>query len=231
MLLLVRFVSLRQARQSLAKLERQAALNKERTRIAQDLHDDLGAGLTQINLASAMAQNPALTADLKRGLLDDIGSRARELVTSLDEIVWAVNPQNDTVSSLASYFCHYTQHFLKATAIACRLDVSPSLPPEVLNAAQRHSLFLALAEALHNVVQHSGATELELAIAAPDGTLRITVRDNGRGLPAEPPREGADGLRNMRERLQRLGGDCVIASRAGPGTEVAFRLPLRDHHS
>lgn len=216
-------------RHKLERLEQQQALERERTRIAQDLHDDLGAGLVEINFGSELAQDPTLAPEEVREHTREIGTRAREMVTALDEIVWAVNPKHDSVSSLATYFCQFAQHFLKATSVRCHLDVARDLPAAPLNAEQRHSLFLAFKEALSNVVQHSRATDLRLAIAARQGTLTITVSDNGCGLTSETPpgKNGADGLGNMRRRLQQLGGSCELTSRSGSGTTVVFKVPLQ----
>jgi signal transduction histidine kinase len=216
-------------RRKLERLEQQRALERERTRIAQDLHDDLGAGLVEINFGSELAQDPTLAPEEVREHTREIGARAREMVTALDEIVWAVNPKHDSVSSLATYFCQFAQHFLKATSVRCQLDVARDLPVAPLNAEQRHSLFLAFKEALSNAVQHSGATDLQLAIAANDGVLTITVSDNGRGLTSIAPLEknGADGLGNMQRRLRQLGGSCELGARFEKGTTVTFKVPLK----
>ncbi|MEI8041412.1 MAG: two-component regulator propeller domain-containing protein [Verrucomicrobiota bacterium] len=210
----------------LQRLEARRALEEERARIAQDLHDDLGAGLTQINLASAMARNRSMSSEVVSELLCDIGIRAHNLVTALDEIVWAINPRNDTLSSVATYFSQFAQDFLKTTPIACRLNISNHLPALPLDPEQRHSLFLAFQEAIHNVVQHSGASEMELEINVCEKVISICVRDNGHGLAADPTAEGADGLKNMRERLRRLGGMCNITSSPNQGTSVTFSLSL-----
>lgn len=218
----------RRYRRKLERLEQQRALERERTRIAQDLHDDLGAGLVEISFSSELAQDPVLSSDEVREHTREIGTRAREMVTALDEIVWAVNPKHDTVSSLATYFCQFAQHFLKATPVRCHLEVARDLPAAPLNSEQRHNLFLAFKEALSNVVQHSGATELRLAISANDETLTISVQDNGCGLAAEASRAapGADGLENMRRRLEQLGGSCELNGRPAKGTTVCFKVPL-----
>jgi len=219
----------RRYRRRLEILEQQQALERERTRIAQDLHDDLGAGLVEINFGSELAQDPALAPEEVREHTREIGTRAREMVTALDEIVWAVNPKHDSVSSLATYFCQFAQHFLQATSVRCHLDVARDLPPAPLNAEQRHSLFLAFKETLSNVVQHSRAADLWLCIAASKGTLTVTVSDNGCGLPSEilPGKNGADGLGNMRHRLQQLGGSCELTTRPGGGATVVFKVPLQ----
>ena len=212
----------------LERLQQAQALERERTRIAQDLHDDLGAGLVEINLGSELAQDSALGPDEVREHTREIGARAREMVIALDEIVWAVNPKHDSVSSLASYFCQFAQHFLKTTSVRCHLDVARDLPAAPLNAEQRHNLFLAFKEALCNVVQHAGATDLRLAITASGGTLTVVVNDNGRGLTPGVPgeRSGADGLGNMQRRLQQLGGSCDLTSSPESGTTVTFKVPL-----
>lgn len=214
-------------RRQIERLEVQRATERERARIAQDLHDDLGAGLTQISLNTALAQNPAVTSDLASGLLGEIDQRARELVLALDEIVWAVQPKNDTVSSLARYLCQFAQHSLQPANVACRLQVSPTLPDAVVSAEQRHQLYLAFKEALHNVIQHSGASEVQLEILATPATFRLTLADNGRGFRPGSEREGADGLVNMRARLGRLGGRCEISSEPNAGTTVVLELPLQ----
>ena len=222
------FVSMRRRhRRQIERLELQQATERERTRIAQDLHDDLGAALTQISLNTAMVQNPAVTPEVASGLLQEIDQRARELVTALDEIVWAANPRNDKVSSLSRYLCQYAQRSLFATEIACRLEVAPGLPDAPVGAEQRHNLFLAFKEALNNAVRHSGAKELTVKVEAHGQTLSVTLADNGRGFVPGPAAEGADGMGNMRARLDRLGGMCQVISAPGKGTQVILSCPLQ----
>lgn len=218
----------RRYQRKLERLEQQQALERERTRIAQDLHDDLGAGLVEINFGSELAQDPALGTNEVREHTREIGTRAREMVTALDEIVWAVNPKHDSVSSLASYFCQFAQHFLRATPVRCHLEIASNLPAAPLNAEQRHSLFLAFKEALANLAQHAGATDLHLSITVADGMLSVVLRDNGCGFDLAVPRRRstADGLGNMQRRLEQLGGRCELSSRPGEGTTVSFKVPL-----
>jgi len=213
-------------RRRLDALRQQQQIERERARIAQDLHDDLGAGLTEISLTSDLAANPALPESESRQYTGEIGARARELVQRMDEIVWAVNPRNDSVVSLSVYACQYAQKLLKPLDIACRLDVPPGLPEIPLNAEQRYNFFLAFKEVINNIARHSGATELRLAIHAEGDKLVFLIEDNGRGFEAGGELAGADGLRNIHERLARLGGDCEIASRPGQGTRVCLRVPL-----
>lgn len=211
----------------MAELERQQAVEQERGRIARDMHDDLGAGLTQISLNTAMLQNSAVTPDVAGKLLGEIDQRSRDLVTALDEIVWAVNPKNDSLLSMTRYFSEFAQNYLLPANIACRLEVASRLPDVPVLAEQRHQLFLAFKEALNNIMRHSVATELRLEIKADSQTLAVTLTDNGRGFVPGPVREGADGLTNMRVRLESLGGSCVVTSEPGRGTKVVFKLPLK----
>jgi signal transduction histidine kinase/ligand-binding sensor domain-containing protein len=215
-------------RRNLKLLEQQRALERERARIAQDLHDDLGAGLVEISLGSELARDPALHAEVAREYTREIGNRAREMVAALDEIVWAVNPKHDNVASLTTYLCQYSQHFLKPTRLSCHLEIAQNLPALPLNSEQRHSLFLAFKEALSNAVQHSGATELRLAVSAEAHHLTIQLSDNGHGFDPAAPRhhQCADGLGNMQRRLAQLRGEYQLSSCQGRGTTVSFKLPL-----
>ena len=145
---------------------------------------------------------------------------------ALDEIVWAVNPRNDSVNSLGGYLCHYAQGFLEPTAIRCRLEMQEAEPDQALNSEQRHNLFLAFKEALTNIVRHSGASEVHIRIAF-EGNRRlgIAVEDNGHGLPTSVG-EGAYGLNNLRQRLAQIGGQCEIRQSREGGVSVNLSLAL-----
>jgi signal transduction histidine kinase len=213
-------------RRKLEMIRQQQQIERERARIAQDLHDDLGAGLTEISMASDLADNPEISEHETRQYTHEIGARARELVQRMDEIVWAVNPRNDSLASLSSYACEYAQSFLQPLNIECALDVQPGLPEISLNAEQRYNFFLAFKEVINNIARHSGATKLSLAVHAENGNLVLAVEDNGRGFAPEAGRAGADGLRNIRERIARLKGECEISSQPDHGTRVLLRVPL-----
>jgi len=144
----------------------------------------------------------------------------------LVEIVWAVNPKNDTVASLASYLCQYAERFLKPTRLRLRLKVARDLPPAPLNAEERHNLFLAFKEALHNVVQHSKATDVQLTIDLDGEVLTVVVVDNGSGFDPNTAQSEADGLGNMQRRLERIGGRHELISLIGKGTTATFQFPL-----
>ena len=164
------------------------------------------------------------------------GRFARELTRALDEIVWAVNPQHDTLDSLATYLGRFAQEFLSAAGLRCRLDLPLRLPARPLTADVRHNLFLAFKEALHNVLKHADATEVRVVLALQPAAFSLAVEDNGRGFA--PGSAGAaagpegdrmapgNGLANLRRRLEAIGGRCEIHSAPGAGTKVRFVVPL-----
>lgn len=207
------------------RVEQQRALEAERSRIARDLHDDLGSSLTEITVLASSGQLRGAAAGEQPGLFQAIGAKARSLVSALDVIVWAVDPEDNSLQSLADYLSGYTDDFFAHTPIACRFKVPVSFPPITLEGRVRHDLLMAVKEALNNIVRHSGATEAELRMALTDGALEIELSDNGKGLEREAPQEG-HGLKNLATRMQKLGGSCAIHSLPAGGTRVAFRLPL-----
>ncbi len=208
------------------RAERWREIEQERARVAHDLHDDLGAGLTEVNMLSSLVKSPTTSVTEKNRYLGDLTEIAGRMVTSLDEIVWAVNPRNDTIASLASYFGSYAQRLLDLASISCGLDVAEDLPEHPLDPKFRQEIFLAFKEALTNVVRHAQATQVWLRISVRDGWLLVELADNGQGFYLSERKTGDDGLANMKERLKSLGGDCEITSDIQKGTSVRFRAPL-----
>ena len=226
----VRALSTRRLRRRLQDLERQHTIEQERARIAQNIHDDVGASLTQISLLT----QTALTNNSPEKLRS-IHETARDITRSLDEIVWAVNPRNDTLESFGDYLGSQAQRFLQAAGIRCRLEILPDLPALPLASQTRHSLFLCCREALHNIVKHSGASLASVGIVVDGRILTICIQDDGCGIgdcqtePAPVAKAGSgNGLRNMRDRMHSLGGTFTFsASLSGKGSCVTFILPLQ----
>ncbi len=223
------YISRRRMRHKLEAAQRQQAIERERTRIAKDIHDHLGANLTRISLLSQSAhgelENPVQAAVQ----LDRIYETSRELTRAMDEIVWAVNPQHDTLDSLANYLGNFAQDYLVPIRIRCRLEVPLQLPHLPISAEMRHNIFLAFKEALHNVVKHSGATEVLVSLATSPEAFSLVLRDNGRGFDpaAVTPRPGrGNGLKNMVQRLDKIGGRCDVNSAPGAGTEIKFTISV-----
>ena len=206
--------------------ERLRELEHERARVAQDLHDDLGAGLTRINMLTSLAGSPATTGEAKTQYLADLKTMARDMVSSLDEIVWAMNPRNDTVTSLVGYFGAHAQGLLSLASVKCGLDVAEELPDFPLDSKFRHEILMAFKEAITNIIRHSGATRAGLKIRVENGVLILEVTDNGCGFNPNQLSAGADGLLNMKVRMSDLGGGCKIQSELGKGTTIRFEVPL-----
>lgn len=196
----------------------------ERSRIARDLHDDLGASLTEISILAALAAEDSDSAGLQPSL-EQLSVKAKQVVGSLDEIVWAVNPREDTLRSLIDYVSAFAREFLDIARIPLRLDVGREIPDVHLATTQRHGVFLAARESLNNIVKHSGASEVRLRMLVTAEALEICIADNGHGF-APDVSSGGNGLGNLSQRMQEAGGDCRIESRRDHGTTIFLTLPL-----
>jgi signal transduction histidine kinase len=221
---LVREMERRRLRRRMRELEQQHALANERARIARDIHDELGSSLTQIGIQSKLAQIG--TPEATRQHVDNIAGIAQRTAVMFDEIVWAVNPRNDTLASFLEYLGDHAHNFLRGAGIRCELEFPNDVPMLALEAATRHHAFMAIKEALNNVVKHARASEVRLAAKLDGGKLLVKITDNGCGFELGRETVGADGLRNMKNRMAELGGDCRIESRLGEGTCTSFELPI-----
>lgn len=224
------YVTRRRMQRKLARLEQQHAVERERARIAKDMHDQIGAGLTQIGLLGefarrGFARNGGAVGEAKSHV-DKICDTTRELARTLDEIVWMVNPKNDTLNKLGTYLAAYAEEFFQATDVRCRLDIPPNLPASPLPTEVRHNLFLTVQEALNNIAKHSRASEARLAFLLEDSMLEIEVEDNGVGFGVAAASSSRYGISNIRERIREIGGEVEISSRAGKGTRICLRIPL-----
>jgi ligand-binding sensor domain-containing protein/signal transduction histidine kinase len=225
----VRYVSVKRLQRKLVALEQQHAIEKERARIAKDIHDDLGASLTQITLLSDRADHEA-PAEL-RANSRKISSTAREIAQSLDEIVWAVNPEHDTLEGLVEYLSQSADDFLEDTTIRSRVKLPTALPHCSIPAETRHQFFLAFREALNNAVKHAEASEIQLEVLAEPAELQIRIADNGIGFDPNRAQGRGNGLSNMRKRLEGIGGKFAIASSPGHGTTVDMTISLNHNGS
>ena len=213
----------------LAGVQLEMTRQSERMRIAQDLHDDLGSRLTEISLLAGLAADASDENNQKRNVLPYLVDKARGLAAALDEVVWAVNPYYDSISSLADYLVAYAAELLSAAEISARFILPKSYPQTVLDQTQRHSLFLAAREGLNNAVKYSGASLVEVRISIEKDRLQLVIKDNGCGFDPKTTALG-NGLVNMSNRLTNLGGRCQITSELGKGTEVFFEVSLSNAH-
>lgn len=221
----VRALVVRRMKNKLERLRQRHALEEERSRIARDIHDDLGARLTKISLLSSLAGRDLSDPHKTTEHVEEIACAVREVTSSLDEVVWAVEPKNDTLDNLATYLCQYVEEFLGGTSIRCRLKVPTLLRAVTLPSTVRHGVFLVVKEALNNVAKHASASTAWLGLSVEGGRLTITVEDDGQGFDADAVKRG-NGLNNMSERVGRLGGEILIENRPGGGSRVAFSIPI-----
>ena len=203
------------------------AREAERSRIARDLHDDLGASLTEISILSALAAEGE-DETVMRPALGQLSNKAKAVVGTLDEIVWAVNPGDDTLRSLIDYLAAFAREFLDTAAIPLRTDIPRSIPDLPLDSTVRHGIFLAAREALNNLVKHSGATEARLTVTLTPNHLEVRIQDNGRGFnqSAEASHTKGYGVGNLAERMRACGGSSTITSIPRQGVTVSLSLPL-----
>lgn len=224
---IVHYLSVQKLERQLERHRQHETLEKERGRIARDLHDQLGASMTQLSLLGEMAESDKNQPDEIEAHARQITRVARDTTRVLDEIVWAVNPSNDTLESLMTYVCKYAQDFLGVAGIRCRLEVPAQLPAAPLPPEVRHNVFLVCKEAVTNVVRHAAASEVSIRLQLQSRAFELEIRDNGRGLGGLDPEAAGrrNGLRNMRQRMQEAGGTCVIASAPAGGTVVRLTAP------
>jgi len=224
----------RRLHRHLKRIEQERALESERTRIAKDLHDEMGAKLCRISYLSEHASRNQIPAAELRGQITSISDASRELLHSLDEIVWVVNPQNDTLEHVASYIGQYAQEYFQMTGIECELNIPTQVPPHPLSSQMRHHLFLAAHEAFTNILKHSNASRADVSMVLSKAAFEIRISDNGKGLTSNlinpngdsSATASGDGLSNMRKRLAEIGGFCEIDSAPGQGTNIKFVIPL-----
>ncbi|MGB8355403.1 MAG: ATP-binding protein [Chthoniobacteraceae bacterium] len=214
---LARMIELRRVRARMWRLEQEHALERERTHLARDLHDQVGASLTQIVLMADLATTPDCVSQL--------ADSARKAVDSLDSIVWVADPVKDTLASLLQYLVRFAEDFLKPTGLRLRVDFSTDVPPRPLHPEFRHHVLLVVKEALNNAVKYSAGSEVHLGAVFSPETLAITIVDNGRGFEAGASVVDGNGLRNMRERAAVLGGECRVISAVGSGTRITLVVP------
>jgi signal transduction histidine kinase len=223
---IVHFLSTQKLQRQLAGLRQKEALEKERARIARDIHDQLGANLTQIALLGELVEGDKNSPEDVESHGQSISQAARETHRSLDEIVWTVNPSNDTVDSLVTYLCKYAQEYLELAGLKYRLDVPSQLPATPIPPEVRHNVFLAARESVTNIVKHARATSAWLRLRHDVDSFTIEIEDDGRGFDPDAP-SSRNGLKNMRKRMEDVGGHFVIKPGAERGTIVQLTVPLK----
>jgi signal transduction histidine kinase len=226
-----RQVTRRKMQRKLELLEQKNAIEKERLRIAQDIHDDLGGSLTQIALLGELAIGTLANPGQAAKHLTKITDSARLNVRALDEIVWAVHPGNDTLNSLVLYLWQFAEEFFGASGVRCRVDAPPNIPSYPLSSDLRHNIFLAVKEVFNNTLKHARASEVRMHITMTHSDFIIAIADNGKGFPLATLNGSGNGLANMKRRIEEMGGKMTLSSVVGRGTRVEFILPLKNDYN
>lgn len=209
-----------------ARVARLRSLADLRIRIAQDLHDDVGSRLTRVAMITELAERETPTGPGKSHI-QNIANTVRDITRAMDEIVWTINPRNDSLENLANYTFHYAQEYFQDTGVRCRLDLPHDLPDRRVTTEERHNLFMAVKEALNNVLKHAGATEVRIALTIVEGRMMIVITDNGRGIGKGLSDPMGDGMLNMKQRLETIGGKFDLENSPSGGTTVTMWLPRK----
>ncbi len=222
----VHYVSTQKLQRQLAVMRQHEALEKERARIARDLHDQLGANLTQVALLAEMAEADKDRPAEVEAHARQVSQTARDTTRALDEIVWTVNPSNDTLEGLINYTCKYAQEYLALAGLRYRLEVPPGLPQQPISPELRHNVFLVAKEAINNIVKHAKASAAWLRLHLEAEQFVLEIEDNGRGIAAGDENKGRSGLRNMRKRMADVGGSFTVQPGNQGGTLLRLTAPL-----
>ncbi len=220
------------------KEERLAELEKVRSRIATDLHDDIGASLTQIAILSEVAQAQS-KGNGATDSLTKITNVSNELVGTMSDIVWSINPSKDHLSDLTQRMRRFAADVLSARGIGFHFAVPEQTDEIVVNTNLRREMFLIFKESINNIVKHSGATNAEIEVGLSSAFLTLKISDNGKGFAAEKTFEnslsaietGGNGILSMQKRAAEMNGEFLISSEVGKGTEIVLKMPLENKHN
>jgi len=203
------------------RVARLLELERVRTRIATDLHDDIGSNLTRISLLSELAKQQSGNGSL----LASIADIARESVSAMNDIVWAISPQHDRLLDLTRRMRQHAEDVFALRDIKLQFNAASSDLDMQLRIGMRRDLLLIFKEAINNAARHSGCTEVAIDFHSKDHALLLQVSDNGKGFEAGSGSDG-QGLRSMARRAADIGGELKIDTLPGKGTTVRFELPL-----
>ena len=224
----VHYFSTQKLHRQVVSLKQQELLEKERARIARDIHDQLGASLTQVALLGELVESDKNSPSDVEAHARQISQTARDTTRVLDEIVWTVNPSNDTLEGLINYICKYAQEYLAVAGLRYRLDVPTQLPAIPIPPEVRHNIFLTSKEAITNVVRHAKASSVALRLRLDPASFTLEIEDNGRGLAGMDAKaaQSRNGLRNMRKRMEDIGGEFSMSPAAEGGTLIRLTVPI-----
>ncbi len=223
---IIRYVSQRNLKEKILHLEKETAVEKERTRIAQDMHDDLGSGLTKIAIMSEVVKQQIGQPEKASEQLELISDSSRTLVDNLQDIVWMLNSKHDKLDSLAFYIREYATKYFELSDISVSFDYPTNIEPVKVSDEQRRNLFMAIKESLNNIAKHADASNVNIAFTSQQRNIEFVVTDNGKGFNPEETGKFSNGVKNMQNRMQQVKGECAIVSVPDKGTTITLVLPI-----
>jgi signal transduction histidine kinase len=220
----IRYVEMKRLNRKIEQLEMERALERERTRISQDMHDEVGSSLSEISILSELAKRDLRKPEEAVARIQEISDRSGEVIGNIGEIIWAINPKNDPVENFVSYLRRYSTHYLGLANIRCTFSVADDIPDFTFSSVIRRNVFLVAKEALHNVVKHSAASEAKINIGFTGKAMEIRIEDNGKGFVPEEKYGSGNGLTSMKQRLDDIGARFTLESRPGCGAKVLIGI-------
>jgi signal transduction histidine kinase len=209
-----------------AEADKRQAIEIERSRISRDMHDDLGSGLTKIAILSEVVKKRLAEPDKAREQVEKIAVSSRELVDSLQDIIWVLNPKNDTLESLAAYIREFALKYFEPLYVATAFDYPLQFSIRHISEEKRRNVFLTVKETLNNIAKHAWCNSISISIKEYPGYFEIIIKDDGKGFDPDTVRQFANGLKNMQTRIGQAGGDYTITSAPGAGTLTTIQMPV-----
>lgn len=222
---LLRLATGKRLRNELTKLKQQQAVASERTRISSDMHDDLGADLSNLLLLSRMTGRFTNLEMEQKKQINRLEYFAGGVIEKVDEIIWALNPTNDTLRGLIYFIDTYSKNVFHLSSKAGNITMPEFLPDSFINAAFRRNIFLVVKEALNNIVNHANATEISLSITLENNQFKLLIKDDGIGFDLHSKKLSGNGLVNMKKRIEELKGKFQITSENGQGSTILLIVP------
>jgi len=208
------------------RVQRLLAVEKLRTRVARDLHDDMGSTLSTINILSAMAKSKMNSDAIKTTeYLAKITDNSQRMMDAMDDIVWSIKPSNDSMQKIVARMREFATNVLEPKDIELEFDIDEQVYDIKLNMEARRDFFLVFKEAVNNAAKYSKADRVWLKVGVSNKVLMLMVKDDGVGFDVAKA-DGGNGLGNMQKRADAMNGKVAIESRAGEGTEVVVKVPI-----
>lgn len=209
------------------RIQQLLQMQQVRNRISSDLHDDIGARLTNIQILSALSEQQLAKPEQASLYLHRIVNEVQTSGEALDDIVWSINSKNDSGEELAARMRRYAGEIFEGDHILCSMNVNDNMSGIKLTMEKRRDLYLVFKEALNNVLKHAQASHVRIELETRDNKVLLTITDNGKGFDVNQP-DNRNGLKNIRRRMEKWKGAVVIESISGTGTKLYVTLPVNE---